>query len=306
MSGSLRPLVVDDVPAAMALVRQVGWNQTPSDWMRFLRVQPDGCFAATADGRLVGSVTTIVYELGDDSAHGARHRLPTASIDQRVIQSSSLAWIGMLIVDAAHRGAGLGSRLLVRALEFLDRMGIACVKLDATPEGKGLYEHHGFVAEQNIERWALERTPLPQAREPKQIAPTIEDIILVDRQLFGADRGDLLRSISAEAPDLTVELRAGGTLVAYGCGRRGARADHLGPWMAHDAPAAEQVLRSFCERSDRPRLFVDALKSNPWSCPVLEANGFRLSRPLTRMYRGAPGAQGDTRRLAAIVGPEFG
>jgi GNAT superfamily N-acetyltransferase len=297
MNASIRLFQPADIPAAMALVRQAGWNQTPSDWTRFLRAQPNGCFAATVDGRLVGSVTTIVYEpAGEPVPQGKR----------RAVTPASLAWVGMLLVDVPHRGAGIGTLLLVRALEFLDRLGIACVKLDATPEGKGLYEKHGFVMEQAVERWELERTPSLPAVERRRLSPPLEAIILVDRRLFGADRGDLLRSVSAEAPDLTIDVSVGGRITGYACGRRGTRADHLGPWMAHDASTGERVLRLFLERSDQPRLYVDVLKNNPWSSRVVEANGFRLSRPLTRMYRGSPVVPGQTRLLGAIVGPEFG
>ena len=51
---------------------------------------------ASTTPTLVGSVTTIIYEAAE--APPARRRL---------------AWIGMLIVDASHRGQGLGPRLLV-------------------------------------------------------------------------------------------------------------------------------------------------------------------------------------------------
>ena len=91
----------------MALVRQAGWNQTAFDWMRFLRAQPDGCFAATAGDQLVGTVTTIVYDRHPAVAEADAH----------------LAWIGMLIVDAESSRAGSGQRLLVRAPEFLDSLG---------------------------------------------------------------------------------------------------------------------------------------------------------------------------------------
>jgi GNAT superfamily N-acetyltransferase len=274
----------------MALVRQVGWNQTAPDWMRFLRAQPDGCFGASVDGRLIASITTIIYEAAE--APPARRRL---------------AWIGMLIVDAAHRGQGLGPRLLVRALDYLDRQRIACVKLDATAEGRQLYEKHGFVVEQAIERWELVRRSPPLATTGRRkMTPPLEDIVRLDRQLSGVDRGELLMSLAAEAPDLTLALREDRDPIGYACGRRGARADHLGPWMARDARAGGQVLQTFLERSDRPLVYVDCLTSNPWSRRLAEASGFRLSRPLTRMCRGANVGPGDTNLLGAIVGPEFG
>jgi hypothetical protein len=76
--------------------------------------------------------------------------------------------------------------------------------------------------------------------------------------------------------------------------------------MAHDARAADQLLQAFLARSDRPLVYIDCVTDNPWSSRVVEANGFQRSRPLTRMRRGADLFPGETRRLGAIVGPEFG
>ena len=108
MAAILRPLTMADVPGAMALVHQVGWNQTAPDWERFLRAQPDGCFAASIGDELAGTVTTIVY-------------------DRR------LAWIGMMLVELGTEGKALVSGSLP-ALGSLDRSGVSCVKLYATPE----------------------------------------------------------------------------------------------------------------------------------------------------------------------------
>jgi len=282
MAAILRPLTMADVPGAMALVHQVGWNQTAPDWERFLRAQPDGCFAASIGDELVGTVTTIVY-------------------DRR------LAWIGMMLVDAGHRGQGLGQRLFARALGFLDRSGVSCVKLDATPEGRGLYEKHGFVDEQGVDRWALARPAGARATvETSRLIPTIEDVLALDAELFGADRRDLLRSLAAEAPDLAIVFTRSTEVTGYAFGRRGTRADHLGPWMARDERTAGQLLTSFLERSDRPLVFVDCVRDNPWARRLAEARGFRLSRPLTRMYRGANVFPDATNWLGAIVGFEFG
>ena len=290
MAASLRPLTMADVPAAMTLVRQAGWNQTAADWERFLRAQPDGCFAACIGDQLVGTVTTIIYD-------------------------GRLAWLGMMLVDVGHRGQGHGQQLLVRALDVLDRSHVSCVKLDATPEGRRLYEKHGFVDEHALERWALSRpanrpasaTSRPRSAMPLiSLVPQLEDVLALDRELFGADRGELLKSIATEAPDLVIVPSIGATVTGYAFGRRGTRADHLGPWMARDERTADSLLTSFLERSDRPLVFVDCVGGHPWAGRLAEARGFSLSRPLTRMYRGARVAQDPTKLLGGIMGFEFG
>lgn len=279
--GDLRALTTADIPAAMTLVDQVGWNQTPADWVRFLSASPEGCFAAVVDGRLAGTSATVVY--------GGR-----------------LAWIGMVIVDRDYRKRGIGRRLLEAACDAVDRLDVPCAKLDATPAGQPLYERHGFVVERRLERWELTRPAERCAGGGGEAAAAIGDeAVQLDAALFGADRRDLIRSLRDEAPDLAMEWGGPGGVQGYALGRRGLRADHLGPWMARDAGTAERLLGAFLARSSRPRVFVDCVVEHPCARRILEARGFRPSRPLVRMSRGqSPQARdGD---LLAVVGPEFG
>ena len=264
----------------MALVDQVGWNQMPADWARFLASSPGGCFAAVVDGRVVGTSATFVY--------GGR-----------------LAWIGMVIVDREYREQGIGGRLLQAACDAVDRDGIPCVKLDATPAGEPLYEKHGFAREQGLARWELTR-PAPGTGGAIETMSTLGDeTIELDSSLFGADRGTLVASLRDECPDLAMELRDESGIRGYALGRRGLRADHMGPWMARDEPTAEKILDTFLSRSARPRVFVDCVVAHPFARRILDARGFRPSRPLLRMSRG-PSPPANDRDLLAVVGPEFG
>ena len=259
MNVRLRLMTVDDIPEAMRLKDFAGWNQTAADWERFLSAGPEGCFVAEREGRVVGTSTTIVYE-------------------------GRFAWIGMVLVDSQLRGQGIGTALLERAIQYLDSRNIPCMKLDATPQGRVLYEKLGFVSEYDIERWMLKR-------EPREIATTnspveIEDVLWLDREVFGADRSELLRSLTETAPDFTLVSRVGAGIEGYAFGRRGSRADHLGPWMARTEEVAATLLDEFLRRSGRELVFVDCMLENPWALSLVKARGFEFSRPLTRMFRG--------------------
>jgi ribosomal protein S18 acetylase RimI-like enzyme len=275
----LRVMHLDDIPAAMRLKDLSGWNQTRADWERFLAASPDGCFVAEFQGRVVGTSATIVYE-------------------------GRFAWIGMVVVDPELRGNGMGTALLKLAIEYLDARKVPCMKLDATPQGKILYEKYGFVGEYEIERWLLAReTP---AKGPERVSNAMEDVLSVDREIFGADRSMLLRAIGNGAPEFPLVVREGSEITGFAFGRRGTIADHLGPWMARSRDAAERLLDEFLNVSDRDRIFVDCLCSNPWAVPLVKERGFELSRPLTRMFRGRNEYPGQHGYLCAILGPEFG
>ena len=73
-----------------------------------------------------------------------------------------------VILEIAIGYAGRGRRaeaiaLLERAVRHLDERRVPSVKLDATPQGRPLYERMGFETEYEIERWLLEREAEPPA-----------------------------------------------------------------------------------------------------------------------------------------------
>ena len=278
---NLRLLNRSDFAAGMALKDFAGWNQTLADWERFLRASPTGCFAAEVDGKVVGTSTTIVYE-------------------------GRFAWIGMVLVDPEYRSRGIGTRLLERAVEHLDELRVPAIKLDATPQGKPIYEKMGFVTEYEIERWVLHREAVALSALARAGIPDIEKIIKEDGAVFGADRGELLRSLHADAPDFTLASELEGEVIGYALGRGGSRADHLGPWMAWDQPTGRELLDAFLQRSARDTVFVDCLKNNEMARELLLSRGFLISRPLTRMVRGPNTHPGHPELLCAILGPEFG
>jgi GNAT superfamily N-acetyltransferase len=59
-------------------------------------------------------------------------------------------YISSLFVRPAVRGSGLGSRLLVAALEECDRRGCDAVLLWPTPRSRSLYLRHGFTVRDDV------------------------------------------------------------------------------------------------------------------------------------------------------------
>jgi GNAT superfamily N-acetyltransferase len=276
-----------DIPAGMRLKEIAGWNQTAADWKRFLEASPEGCFVAEEGGRVCGTATTISFE-------------------------NRFAWVGMVLVDPEYRSRGIGTRLLERAIEHLDDLEIPAIKLDATPQGKPLYERLQFVPEYEIERWILRRSAPVMAKESglsarESLSPELlESICKADREIFGAERSFLLKSLHENAPELSAAIWNAGLIEGYAFGRRGSFADHFGPWMARDASAAGQLLETFLAQSSREFVVVDYLKSNASAGDLLRSFGFSYSRLLTRMYRGSNEHPGRSELLCAILGPEFG
>jgi ribosomal protein S18 acetylase RimI-like enzyme len=291
MKVTIRTMTPQDIAAAVRLKDLAGGNQTARDWQRLISLSPEGCFAAEHDGAVIGTSSTIVF-------------------------GNKLAWIGMVIVAREFRGCGIGNALLQRAVHHLDERSVPCIKLDATPQGKPLYERLGFASEFEIERWTLrykvdqfnaaERGPESKQTHAIAVAQIDDAILRFDREVFGADRSDLLWGLNQGAPEFTLVARHHAGLQGYGFGRRGALADQLGPWVAQSEEAAACILDNFLRRSTRKSVFIDCVKENRWALPLVKGRGFEIQRPLTRMFRGINTAVGKPDMLCAILGPEFG
>jgi GNAT superfamily N-acetyltransferase len=283
----VRVMTEDDIPAGMRLKEMAGWNQTSEDWRRFLEASPRGCFVAEVDGKVCGTATTIVYE-------------------------NRFAWIGMVLVDPQYRSRGFGTQLLQRAIQHLDELKIPTIKLDATPQGKPIYEKLGFVPEYDLERWVLRRTAADSAVRAKQfpakaVSPTLlESILEQDAKIFGADRSFLLKDLHDRKPQFSIGIVGSGLLEGHAFGRRGSFADHLGPWVAANTESARRILEMFLARSGRDMVIVDRVKSTALTETLLRSARFVYARPLTRMVRGPNKYPGCVDRVCAVLGPEFG
>jgi len=85
-----------DIPAALRLSTQAGWNQLEADWRRLIGLWPDGCFAGRVDGHLVATATLATYR-------------------------PSTAWVGMVLVDESQRGQGYGGAIMDHVIAEADR-----------------------------------------------------------------------------------------------------------------------------------------------------------------------------------------
>ena len=215
---SLRDATLDDLPAIAALRESVGWGV--ADWaLRAVIGQPGArCLVAVdGGGALAGVGSGIVY--------------------------GPLGFIGNMIVAEAHRRRGVGSAILHAVTVFLEGAGCTRLELNATSDGRPLYERHGFrsrgrSATARIGRGLdLGHDPDHAIREAS--VDEVDALAAYDRPRFGGDRRVLL--------DLLLRERAARTLVADGpsgiAGYACVRTDdaRIGPMVA-DAPSTAGAL----------------------------------------------------------------
>jgi GNAT superfamily N-acetyltransferase len=276
MQPKVRLLFESDIPAAMRLKEAAGWNQTEADWRRLLSLEPNGCFGAVREGRLVGTTTTTIYD--------------------------ELAWIGMVLVDPQYRRQGIAAQLLNVALDYL-KDKVATIKLDATAFGRPVYEKFGFEVESGVERWAGNSS----GRVTQSEAVMDRAALLgLDRLAFNADRSQLIESLIDDACVPPVLIRAAdGALSGYALARSGTRKTYIGPVVTNDSQVTETLLDRMLSQLPGREVYVDINKECIDDTRLLSARGFVKERDLMRMVKGGP-TQKTSAMVVAIAGPEVG
>ena len=266
-----RLLSASDIPAAEQLSAEAGWNQTGDDWRMLIDLAPDGCLAMEVDGELAATTTLLCY--------GRR-----------------LAWIGMVLTRLQYRGRGLARRLLMQALAQADQMGIETVKLDATDQGKPIYEKLGFRPEQAVERWSLPgsvNTPGVLSREHPS-----EEWRDADLQAFGADRSQLLENLARRNPPFSV-------VRSYLFTRPGRQTAYLGPCVSDTPEGARTLIERALKIADSSGWCWDLLPRNTSAVALARNLAFVPTRRLLRMVRGK-NLRGKEEEIYAIAGFELG
>jgi GNAT superfamily N-acetyltransferase len=281
----IRRLTAADLPFADQVREAAGWNQTLSDWERFLALEPDGCFLAEWEGAPAGTATTAVY-------------------------ASTLAWIGMVLVHPDRRRLGIGRALLQHCIHTVRDRGVRCVKLDATPAGQPVYEGLGFRAEWTLTRWMGFPSSLLSRAGNSRVRPwRVEDgasVDSLDARVFGVSRRRLFDALIPQCLAVRVVEDPADCLQGFGVLRPGSRALYLGPVIAASQQAAVVLVESLLHHADGRQVYWDLPDQNRPLVQWGERHGFSRQRPLTRMVLGTNTSPGLPFGQIALSGPETG
>ena len=278
-------LGVEHLAGAMELSRAANWNQNAADWRMMLRLGK-GFGLSAADGTLVASIVVLPY-------------------------GNEFAWMSMVLVSPEHRRHGYASRMLRRALAYLQSRGLAAV-LDATPAG-----HEVYVQEGLRDCWGFQRHKLGETRTlsgchdvsgltlRRLAGADWPQILALDLPAFGASREALLRSLAARLPEAALVAERGRNICGYLLGRDGREARQLGPLIASDLPTAQALLSTALQKVSAP-LYIDLVDRHAGLRDWALSQGFEVQRPFTRMVHGAERAPGDSQTVMLVAGPELG
>ena len=272
-------MTIEDLRLGLRLSRQAGWNQTESDWLRFMNTEPEGCFVAELNGYSVGTTTICIFE--------------------------NVAWIAMVLVDKDARGQGVGTKLLKHSLDYLDGRKVETVRLDATRLGQPIYEKLGFVPEYELARFeGIARQGKTGLSITEAVPEFFADMIEYDRQVTGTNREKMLSLLFKEFPQNTFIFTDDDKIEGFITMRPGANAVQIGPCVA-SMNAGPALLSDALNRCAGKAVFVDIPTGNVPAVKIAESSGLKIQRRFMRMCRGER-IKDNIKTIWAGSGPEKG
>jgi GNAT superfamily N-acetyltransferase len=263
----------EHLAGCVALSKAAGWNQNEADWRLMLAIGR-GWGLSAPDGTLVASTLVLPY--------------------------GHFAWISMVLVLPAHRRRGHASRLLSRAIRFLEERKLLPV-LDATPAGREVYRQEGFRDTWTFKRFFLNKQIRMDTAGAEPIADAWPRLLPLDTEAFGASREALLRDLQRRLPAAALAVGENGFVL----GREGREARQVGPLVARDESTALALFENALTVVGAP-VYVDVVDHAPRLQQWLQAHGFVFQRPFTRMVHGAERAPGNEKLVYLVAGPELG
>ena len=278
----MRTAAETDVPVIAALRDSVGW--AIHEWaLRAVIVPPDArCLVVTDDlDRIVGAGSGISY--------------------------GELGFVGNMVVVEDHRRRGVGSAVLEAIVDFLSReRGCTRLELNATSEGRPLYERNGFESI-GMSTFGRIGRDVSLAHDPSVTvrragSDDLDGIATFDQPRFGGDRRPLLELMLGDAACRFVVAERDAAIVGYaGLQLDGPR---IGPMVADAPSVAEAILQEAFDLMPE----VDELRLN---LPPENREGFEWLRRLGvevepwdgRMARGPQVPRRPETVYAMTVGP---
>jgi GNAT superfamily N-acetyltransferase len=276
------PLQDSDIPGALALVAEAGWNQVAEDWRVFFDLGRAFGLWSAEEG-LVATAATLRY-------------------------SGGFEWISMVLVRGTWRRRGLATHLLDRCIETV-LANHSIPVLDATPAGREVYKRLGFRDDWPLTRWyRIPGKPVTTTSSVK-ICPLSETewpaVIALDENAFGSSRRSLLERLARRSHEFACVAFGADGLCGFLLGRDGRNATHLGPIVANDQDTACALVAYAASKLVGP-VYIDILDRHDRFRSWLLEQEFSIQRPFTRMAMGSGIAYGDAQQIMAIAGPELG
>lgn len=231
-----RDLMSKDIESACRLSETLGWPHRREDWTQLLNVGQG--VALEHEGRLIGTGLCI--------------------------PQGALATIGLIVVDEAYRGLGLGRQMMERAMALAGDLPMMLV---ATAAGAPLYEQFGFVNCNQVTQHQGQSRPVRTTQDPLVQAMTPADRAAIEQLAdVGSGRGPVLEVALVSADAVKVYRDSAGSVLGFAMRREFGRGQVIGPVIAGNRRQAEALVDALLAGTEggfvRMDILGDALEAN--------------------------------------------
>jgi ribosomal protein S18 acetylase RimI-like enzyme len=278
---TLREATLDDLAAVAALRESVGWGV--HEWA--LRAVIGQIHARCV---VVVDPADVVVAVGSGIVYGP------------------LGFVGNMVVADSHRRQGIGSVVLVEITSSLEAAGCRRLELNATSEGRLLYERHGFSTIGTSATATLGRdvTLHPDSEVAVRRGDArldIDALATYDRPRFGGDRRALLELLGRDPAARFLVAEGSGQVAGYACLRDDP--PRIGPFLAETPDiAAALMTRAFAEVDGVDALRINLPPNNRPGAAWLRAMGIDIEPWDGRMGRGPQVPRRDETVYGMAVG----
>jgi GNAT superfamily N-acetyltransferase len=251
-----------DIQLMLTWAQKENWNPGLNDAFAFQLIDPNGFFMGYLDDEPVSSVSAVKY-------------------------SDDYAFIGLYIVNPAHRGKGLGYKIWQHALQYAK---LCSIGLDGVLEEQKNYNKDGFqIAHRNI-RYALSQAISPMNDDhliPAQEIP-LAKIFEYDRRIFLYPRNAFLTAWLLMPNVNALIYYDDEKIKGYGVIRECGTGYKVGPLFADNYEVAAilfQGLSQTVKKKDQS-LFLDIPEPNSEAKKLVQDFKMTPVFEVARMYRG--------------------
>jgi len=122
---------------------------------------------------------------------------------------------------------------------------VRCIKLDATSQGRPVYEKLGFKDEWTLRRWEVELSsqvlPAPDSRIRVWAEAGAPQFDLIDSRAFGVSRRKMIIALARQSSSAVTYESQPGTPAGCGMLRQGARGSEFFSGAENPAPVAHHL-----------------------------------------------------------------
>lgn len=270
----LRTMTAAEVARALDWAAAEGWNPGLDDAGPFHAADPDGFFAAEADGKLVAAISVVNH--GPD-----------------------FAFLGLYLCLPEYRGKGIGYALWQHALAHA---GDRTVGLDGVPAQQDNYRRSGFDLAGQTSRY-VGVIPARAAPGLRPAAPADQDALTaMEAAASGTAKPGFMAAWLGPSPSRhTLVLDREGNVAGFATARACRAGYKIGPLVADDDAAAADLLHGAAELFPGQVAMIDLPGDQPVLAAHCAALGMTVPFSTARMYRGSAPRPGPGPRAVATL-----